>query len=434
MLCKNCNSEISDDSKICPICGTDLMSETPDSTKSHTNEANAEDTIDETEYFDSGNTQDDAESSDEPLTQNELNRQKQIDEMTIQKKSQLEEIEDRRNQKKRKQKRNRIITICVLAALVIAAGSTAAYLIHAGFSNGTPIVISTPTPTETPEIHPDDATPDPNATISPDVITPAPVIDTENEQNTSSSGSGSNNTSNNSSAVSGNSSSSSSSGSSSGGKTSSGSSSSGKTSSGSSSGKSTGNGTSSSSAAGNTGSSSSSGNKAGNSSSAKEDSSSSKLIYGSKVFSDNDKTLFEFTSNGTTYIANVSSGSSTADVKDKYFTATLVPTNKKYNGKIIYDIVHMTDTASDGYILPDSATRLLTSEDLKDISKELLPFARNEIYARHGRKFTKRVYADYFETRPWYSVNPSYNYNDDNKNLSEIEKQNVLTILNAEKQ
>ena len=54
------------------------------------------------------------------------------------------------------------------------------------------------------------------------------------------------------------------------------------------------------------------------------------------------------------------------------------------------------------YILPDSGIRNLTEQDLRGLSDEELRLARNEIYARHGRKFKNKELQDYFESKSWY--------------------------------
>lgn len=55
--------------------------------------------------------------------------------------------------------------------------------------------------------------------------------------------------------------------------------------------------------------------------------------------------------------------------------------------------------------------------------------ARNEIYARYGKKFTNSVVKSHFESQSWYKVNP--NYRDDL--LNKIERKNVKSILSIEK-
>ena len=54
------------------------------------------------------------------------------------------------------------------------------------------------------------------------------------------------------------------------------------------------------------------------------------------------------------------------------------------------------------YIFPESHVRLLTREELKSASPDDLRIARNEIYARHGRRFTSSDLQEYFEARDWY--------------------------------
>lgn len=55
------------------------------------------------------------------------------------------------------------------------------------------------------------------------------------------------------------------------------------------------------------------------------------------------------------------------------------------------------------YILPDSGTIELKEGDLDELTKKELLFARNEIYARHGRKFKGKELQDYFNSKSWYS-------------------------------
>lgn len=80
------------------------------------------------------------------------------------------------------------------------------------------------------------------------------------------------------------------------------------------------------------------------------------------------------------------------------------------------------------YILPESASRLLTSEDIENLSIQELSYARNEIYARYGRKFKSQELQNYFNSKSWYRgiYDPEdfdQNYND--VVLNEIEKKNA---------
>lgn len=61
---------------------------------------------------------------------------------------------------------------------------------------------------------------------------------------------------------------------------------------------------------------------------------------------------------------------------------------------------------SGDYILPDSATRLYTADDLAILSDYELYLARNEAYAKYGRKFKNADLTQYFSGKSWYT--PTY--------------------------
>ncbi len=55
------------------------------------------------------------------------------------------------------------------------------------------------------------------------------------------------------------------------------------------------------------------------------------------------------------------------------------------------------------YILSDSASRKLTLSDISGLDRDTLNLALNEIFARHGRKFTDPDINAYFKSKSWYS-------------------------------
>lgn len=55
------------------------------------------------------------------------------------------------------------------------------------------------------------------------------------------------------------------------------------------------------------------------------------------------------------------------------------------------------------YIIPDSSSRYLTMDDVADLSLREINYAKNEIYARHGRRFASKELQDYFDSKSWYS-------------------------------
>lgn len=88
--------------------------------------------------------------------------------------------------------------------------------------------------------------------------------------------------------------------------------------------------------------------------------------------------------------------------------------------------------SSSDYIIPYSDTVLLTQSDLAGLSEYELYLARNEIYARYGRKFVNVDLNTYFNSKDWYTplIEPQ-DFND--SMLTQVEKDNLQTILNEER-
>ena len=85
----------------------------------------------------------------------------------------------------------------------------------------------------------------------------------------------------------------------------------------------------------------------------------------------------------------------------------------------------------DEFIFPLSSTVLLTEDDLLNCSDNELAIARNEIFARHGRKFQDFYLSNYFESCSWYEGIVSPEAFDDAV-LNQTEKDNILIIKKAE--
>lgn len=85
----------------------------------------------------------------------------------------------------------------------------------------------------------------------------------------------------------------------------------------------------------------------------------------------------------------------------------------------------------DEFILPLSDTVLVRDDQLYNYSDKELAIARNEIYARHGRKFNDEYLTKYFDSCSWYegTIMPEAF---DETVLSRIEKDNLATIKKAE--
>ncbi len=85
--------------------------------------------------------------------------------------------------------------------------------------------------------------------------------------------------------------------------------------------------------------------------------------------------------------------------------------------------------------MPASNTKLLTSSDIAGLSLKELNYAKNEIYARHGRKFDSNELRTYFESKSWYEGKYSaadFDTNYSARILSETERKNAEFLKNAE--
>lgn len=89
------------------------------------------------------------------------------------------------------------------------------------------------------------------------------------------------------------------------------------------------------------------------------------------------------------------------------------------------------DTADSDYIFPYSNTRYMFYSDTKGMNKSTLRVARNEIYARYGRKFKSKDLQEYFNSKSWYHPTIEADKFSDNM-LSEVEKHNADLIKETE--
>lgn len=90
------------------------------------------------------------------------------------------------------------------------------------------------------------------------------------------------------------------------------------------------------------------------------------------------------------------------------------------------------DITTGDYIIEGSDSRYISTSELEGLSAEELSYARNEIYARHGRKFKDEGLQNYFNSKDWYvgTIAP-----DDFSEgmLNDYEIKNAETILSYEK-
>lgn len=83
------------------------------------------------------------------------------------------------------------------------------------------------------------------------------------------------------------------------------------------------------------------------------------------------------------------------------------------------------------YIIADSNSRYLTAADISSLTIQQVNYAKNEIYARHGRRFQSNELQNYFDSKTWYqgTIEPSaFNVNV----LNAYEKKNAELLSNRE--
>lgn len=93
----------------------------------------------------------------------------------------------------------------------------------------------------------------------------------------------------------------------------------------------------------------------------------------------------------------------------------------------------MQDEASE-YFIPDSDSKYLTMKDLEGYSADDCRIARNELFARHGRKFTDENLKSYFESKNWYegTIEPE-DFDDSVFNEYEIANRDLIVEYEKEK-
>ena len=97
----------------------------------------------------------------------------------------------------------------------------------------------------------------------------------------------------------------------------------------------------------------------------------------------------------------------------------------------IIGVFSISAYSSDCPAWPAQSTRMLAAADLQNCDCNQLELLRNEIFARHGRKFRRKALQDYFESQPWYKYDPNNPLG--NRGLNNFERRNSGFILNFEK-
>ena len=97
---------------------------------------------------------------------------------------------------------------------------------------------------------------------------------------------------------------------------------------------------------------------------------------------------------------------------------------------------HLKKTNSTDYILPQSDTRTYSNSELEALSNYELYLARNEIFARYGRKYSEESLSNYLNGTDWYT--PLYDGSEFDEVLiedymNEHEYKNIIQMLDIER-
>lgn len=90
------------------------------------------------------------------------------------------------------------------------------------------------------------------------------------------------------------------------------------------------------------------------------------------------------------------------------------------------------EVSSSDYILPDSSDSYISDKDLEKLTDDQITLARNEIYARHGRKFNDQTLQNYFNSKSWYHGTIDPDAFDDSV-FNQYERANIDKIVEYQK-
>lgn len=134
---------------------------------------------------------------------------------------------------------------------------------------------------------------------------------------------------------------------------------------------------------------------------------------------------------------------SESEAKNKSSEITKTEKNEKDNeaedtvkeDKAEQDSKDTAKKSASEYILPQSDSGYLTDSDVQGMTAQQLNYAKNEIYARHGRRFDSPELQNYFNSKSWYTgkYDPKdFDANYSDSLLSDIEKKNAEFLRDRE--
>ncbi len=86
-----------------------------------------------------------------------------------------------------------------------------------------------------------------------------------------------------------------------------------------------------------------------------------------------------------------------------------------------------------GDVTLELGTRLVTASELRALNKSQLLLLYNEGYARHGRGFVTKEIQEYFQSQPWYHMDPDYHWRLDDPRVIAHKSPDDTLIINPKR-
>ncbi len=126
--------------------------------------------------------------------------------------------------------------------------------------------------------------------------------------------------------------------------------------------------------------------------------------------------------------ANFEDSISLSDSEEKICTVSMIPIQAEAT-----EVAEADEIGNSEFIIPDSDVRYLTYDDLNGLTAEECRLARNELFARHGRRFQDVALQEYFNSKSWYNgtVDPE-DFNDAVFNEYEVANRDLIVQYEKE--
>lgn len=121
----------------------------------------------------------------------------------------------------------------------------------------------------------------------------------------------------------------------------------------------------------------------------------------------------------------------TTTVSEKNDTSIISSESEKDNTSSSNANDTSANNITSSYIINESDSKYLAKTDISNLTVKQLNYAKNEIYARHGRIFLSQELNDYFNTQSWYKGLIQPNDFSDNS-LNGFEKANIKLLSDME--